>query len=66
MSHQPVTPIRPGEGLSDFMSKAEILSMEKRTANLKLKQTPLYEPSPASTYGETLGGDSVPATPIGK
>ena len=40
--------------------------MEKRTANVMLKQTPVHEPSPASTYGETLVGDSVPATPLGK
>ena len=65
MSLHPATPIRPGEGISDFMSKADILSMEKRTANLKLKHTPAHEPSPASTYGETNVGDSVPATPLG-
>ena len=66
MSHQPATPVRPGDGVSDFMSKAEVLSKEKRTANAILKHTPLHEPSPASTYGETLVGDSVPATPLGK
>ena len=66
MSLQPATPIRPTESISDFMSKADILSMEKRTANLKLKQSPVHEPSPASTYGETHVGDSVPATPLGE
>ena len=66
MSHQPATPIRPGHGVSDFIPKSDILSKEKRAANVIHKQTPLHEPSPASTYGETAAGDSVPATPIGK
>lgn len=38
-------------------------STEKATAAAKVKQAPLNEPSPASTYGDTAGS-STPATPV--
>ena len=38
-------------------------SLEKLTYAAKVMQESLNEPSPASTYGDTAVGDSVPATP---
>lgn len=43
-------------------SKLPAVSAEKNPLS-KAKQAGLHEPSPASTYGETTSGSSVPATP---
>ena len=40
------------------------LSNDKLSVSIKAKVASVYEPSPASTYGETAGS-SVPATPSG-
>lgn len=45
-------------------SKAPLPSTDKLTSTSKVKQTSLNEPSPASTYGETIAGGSSPATPL--
>lgn len=45
-------------------SKAPLASTEKLTSTSKVKQASLTEPSPASTYGDTIAGGSSPATPL--
>ncbi|KAL9609965.1 MAG: hypothetical protein Q9167_005293 [Letrouitia subvulpina] len=55
MSQSPATPNKFGAGLD----KATLSSPSAS----KPKQYSINEPSPASTYGDTAQGDSVPATP---
>lgn len=59
MSHAPATPSK---------SRAEagvltVFSTEKSALASGNMRSSLNEPSPASTYGETTAGDSIPATP---
>ncbi|KAL8661369.1 MAG: hypothetical protein Q9202_005671 [Teloschistes flavicans] len=59
MSHSPATPNKPtAEAGNPFVS-----SMKEFTSALAKLQSSMHEPSPASTYGETAAGDSIPATP---
>lgn len=45
-------------------SKAPLPSTDKLTSTSKVKQASLNEPSPASTYGDTIAGGNSPATPL--
>lgn len=62
MSRSPATPeklkvIREGD------SGAQVGYSGTMSASKEKHQNLIIEPSPASTYGETAAGDSVPATP---
>ncbi|KAI9819208.1 MAG: hypothetical protein M1827_007364 [Pycnora praestabilis] len=63
MSYSPTTPEKsrfdPGKGL-DLAPSTD----EQGLAAKGKQTTSLHEPSPASTYGDTAAGDSVPATPL--
>lgn len=62
MPQSPATPVKAGKQAVYASPKSAMPSMEKLTA--KVKQASLNEPSPASTYGETIGSSvSTPATP---
>ncbi|KAL8675259.1 MAG: hypothetical protein Q9168_000380 [Polycauliona sp. 1 TL-2023] len=59
MSHSPATPNKPN-------TEAAIVSLastHEPSSAPRMMPSSLHEPSPASTYGETTAGDSVPATP---
>ncbi|KAL8922203.1 MAG: hypothetical protein Q9172_003664 [Xanthocarpia lactea] len=59
MSHSPATPNKLGaEAASSVLA-----SPHEPLSASGVKRSSLHEPSPASTYGETTAGDSVPATP---
>ncbi|KAL9587209.1 MAG: hypothetical protein Q9212_000368 [Teloschistes hypoglaucus] len=59
MSHSPATPNKSSsEADNSFAS-----STKDFTSALAKLQSSMHEPSPASTYGETAAGDSIPATP---
>ena len=64
MSHSPATPDKAGMHADGSESKAPRLPTDKLTSNSKIKQASLNEPSPASTYGDTIAGGSSPATPL--
>ena len=64
MSHSPATPEKARVVANHPETKAPLLSSEMLTSTSKVKQTSLNEPSPASTYGDTIAGDSSPATPL--
>lgn len=64
MSLSPATPSKQSEGINKHSSKIAVPSLEKLTSASRAKHLALYEPSPASTYGDTAAGDSVPATPL--
>lgn len=64
MSHSPATPDKAGMHANGSGSKAPLPSTDKPTSTSKVKQTSLNEPSPASTYGDTVAGGSSPATPL--
>ena len=64
MSHSPATPDKAGVRGNGLESKASLPSTDKLTSISKVKQISLNEPSPASTYGETIAGGSSPATPL--
>lgn len=64
MSQSPATPDKAGMHANDSESKALLPSTDKLTSTSKVKQTSLNEPSPASTYGDTIAGGSSPATPL--
>ncbi|KAL8647627.1 MAG: hypothetical protein Q9210_005449 [Variospora velana] len=59
MSHSPATPSKP---IGTF---ANLTASPTETSNVasRIMRPSLHEPSPASTYGETNAGDSIPATP---
>ncbi|KAL9030002.1 MAG: hypothetical protein Q9196_001832 [Gyalolechia fulgens] len=59
MSQSPATPNKPSGGAG----KTAVSSTEKPALESWVMHTSLHEPSPASTYGETTAGDSIPATP---
>lgn len=59
MSQSPATPNKP----SDEAGKTALSSTEKPFLGSRVVRSSLHEPSPASTYGETTVGDSIPATP---
>ena len=64
MSHSPATPEKPRVVANRPETKAPLPSSEMLTSTSKVKQASLNEPSPASTYGDTIAGDSPPATPL--
>ncbi|MCJ1298177.1 hypothetical protein MMC08_000966 [Hypocenomyce scalaris] len=64
MSYSPATPDKSTKAFSKEASKVAVPSIDKLTSSAKGKEASLHEPSPASTYGDTAAGDSVPATPI--
>ena len=61
MSWSPATPDQSGMQEVKHPSHAVVPPLEKH--NALAHQVMLHEPSPASTYGNSVGGDSVPATP---
>ena len=63
MSKPPATPDKPGKQVVEPSPKSAQASTEKLTSTTKVKQVSRHEPSPASTYGDTTAGSSVPATP---
>ena len=65
MPHSPATPDIAGMHENVSESKAPLPSTtDKLTSTSKVKQTSLNEPSPTSTYGDTIAGGSSPATPL--
>lgn len=62
MSYNPTTPAKSGAPTNN----ASIAHTADRQGSVsgKGKTGHVNEPSPASTYGETVGGDSVPPTPL--
>ena len=64
MSYSPATPDKSTKAFSKEASKVAVPSIDKLTSSAKGKEASLHEPSPASTYGDTAAGDSVPATPL--
>lgn len=63
MSHSPATPDKAIDGLGKY-SKVAVPSVEKLASASRVRNESILEPSPASTYGDTAVGDSVPATPL--
>lgn len=62
MSFTPKTPASSGGGATNVAEGSRTKPTPHTAAHL---MTMTGEPSPASTYGETVvGGDSVPATPL--
>ena len=64
MSQFPATPNKPAKEAAKRFPKTAVPSLEKLASASKVKQSSVYEPSPASTHGDTAAGDSVPATPL--
>ena len=64
MSQSPITPVKPTEVGNARSAKVAVPSLEKIFSATRVKQASMHEPSPASTYGDTAVGDSVPATPL--
>ena len=65
MSHSPATPDKAGMHGEGSQPKASLPSTtDKLTSNSEVKHSSLNEPSPASTYGDTIAGGSSPATPL--
>ena len=64
MSHSPATPDKDGIRANASESKALLPSADKLTSTYKVKQASLTEPSPASTYGDTIAGGNSPVTPL--
>ena len=62
MSYSPATPDKSFKDSSVYSTKIAVPALEKLSTS-KVKQSSHHEPSPASTYGDTAAGDSVPATP---
>lgn len=63
MSHYPATPSNAGKHAVEALPESAMPCTEKPTPTSKIAQASLYEPSPASTYGDTAGS-SAPATPL--
>jgi len=63
MSHFPATPSNAGKHVIEASPESAMPRIEKSTSTSKNAQGSLYEPSPASTYGDTAGS-SAPATPL--
>ncbi|KAK5256110.1 U2 snRNP-associated SURP domain-containing protein [Cryomyces antarcticus] len=62
MSFTPTTPTKPGVDHPDSSSVLPSSDHQLSTSSRHSGAPP--EPSPASTYGDTAAGDSVPATPL--
>lgn len=59
MSQSPTTPNKPSGGAGKMAAS----SADMPAVYSSVVRSSLHEPSPASTYGETTAGDSIPATP---
>ena len=65
MTHSPATPDKGGMHGDGSEPKAPLPSTtDKLTSNPEVKRSSLNEPSPTSTYGDTIAGGSSPATPL--
>lgn len=64
MTRSPATPQKSNKTFSNEASKVAVPYLDKLTASAKGKQPSPQGPSPASTYGDTAAGDSVPVTPL--
>ena len=62
MCHSPATPDKAGKHAANSSSNVAIPFAEKLTSTSKVKHASINEPSPASTYGDTVAS-SCPATP---
>jgi len=62
MSYNPATPAK--DGTSNNNAPIPHAAGRQGSALGEGKTGHVSEPSPASTYGETVGGDSVPPTPL--
>ena len=62
MSRSPATPDKASKLATESSPNVAMPFIEKLTSTSKVKQASLNEPSPASTYGDTVGS-SCPATP---
>ena len=63
MARSPATPDKANKEASELPSKVDIPSLNKVNTTFVAQQAAMHEPSPASTYGDTAGSRSVPATP---
>ena len=63
MPHSPATPDKAGMHGDGSEPKAPSTT-NKPTSNPEVKRSSLNEPSPTSTYGDTIAGGSSPATPL--
>lgn len=64
MARSPATPNKGNPAADELASKGAASSPNDMVSvTSMLQQTALHEPSPASTYGDTAGSSSVPATP---
>lgn len=63
MSHSPATPSKTSKHAIEPSPDSSMISVQKPTSASKMTQAPLNEPSPASTYGDTIGS-SAPDTPL--
>ncbi len=63
MARSPATPDKANTEASEHSSEVALPSIDKTDLASVIQQTSMHEPSPASTYGETAGSRSVPATP---
>jgi len=63
MARSPATPDKANTEAPEHSSKVALPSIDKINSASMIQQASVHEPSPASTYGETAGSRSVPATP---
>lgn len=63
MSHFPATPSNAGKHAIEASPESAMPCSEKTTSTSKNTQASLYEPSPASTYGDTACS-TAPVTPL--
>lgn len=64
MTRTPATPQKSNRTFSGEASKVAVPYLDKLASSAKGKERSPQEPSPASTYGDTAAGDSVPVTPL--
>ena len=62
MSPSPATPDKAGKHATESLPNVTMPFAEKLTSTSKVKYASINEPSPASTYGDTVAS-SCPATP---
>lgn len=63
MARSPATPDQADTEASEHSFEAALPCVDNIDSASVIQQTSMHEPSPASTYGETAGSRSVPATP---
>lgn len=64
MNRSAATPDKSNQTFSKEVSKVAVPYLDPLTSSANGKQPSPQGPSPASTYGDTATGDSVPPTPI--